>query len=311
MKVMDPQKVTVVIPAKNEALSLPQLLPRIKALHPDFEIIVVNDGSTDETAEICLDCGVKVISHPYSMGNGAAIKSGSRAASGDTLVFMDADGQHRPEDIGDLLAKLGDGYDMVVGARHSDTHASVGRRLANGFYNGLASVMTGYNIEDLTSGFRAARARHFRKFLYLLPNGFSYPTTSTMAFFRSGLSVAYIPIRAEKRAGKSKIRMARDGTRFLLIIIKIGALFSPMRFFLPISLVSFMIGLVYYSYTYYLEQRFTNMSALLFTMSILVFLIGVLSEQISALHYKGADEDHRYTVRERKPDANHDGRNSG
>lgn len=300
---METQKVTVIIPAKNEAASLPDLLPRIRELHPDFEIIVVDDGSTDETLQVCLQNDVTVVSHPYSMGNGAAIKSGSRAAKGDILVFMDADGQHRPEDIQRLLTKLAEGYDMVVGARQSDTHASAGRRMANGIYNGLSSIMTGYNIQDLTSGFRAARARHFRKFLYLLPNGFSYPTTSTMAFFRSGLSVAYIPIRAEKRSGKSKIRLARDGTRFLLIIIKIGALFSPMRFFLPISLVLFMSGLVYYSYTFYLEHRFTNMSALLFTTSILVFLIGVLSEQISALHYKGADDDHRYTAREQRSDS--------
>ncbi|MDT8387669.1 MAG: glycosyltransferase family 2 protein [Thiogranum sp.] len=297
---MEQQKVSIIIPAKNEGLSLPALLPRIKELHPEFEIIVIDDGSTDDTAAICQHHGVKVIHHPYSMGNGAAIKSGSRAAAGDVLVFMDADGQHRPGDIQGLLDKFAEGYDMVVGARQSDTHASIGRRLANNIYNGLASIMTGYNIQDLTSGFRAARARHFRKFLYLLPNGFSYPTTSTMAFFRSGLPVAYVPIRAEQRAGKSKIRMVRDGTRFLLIIIKIGALFSPMRFFLPISLISFMVGLVYYSYTYYLYHSFTNMSALMFTTSILVFLIGILSEQISALHYRGADQDHRFTARDQQ-----------
>ncbi len=302
---MEQQRVSIIIPAKNEALSLPALLPRIKELHPEFEIIVVDDGSTDDTAAICQQHGVKMIHHPYSMGNGAAIKSGSRAATGDVLVFMDADGQHRPGDIQGLLDKFAEGYDMVVGARQSDTQASIGRRLANNIYNSLASIMTGYNIKDLTSGFRAVRARHFRKFLYLLPNGFSYPTTSTMAFFRSGLPVAYVPIRADKRAGKSKIRMVRDGTRFLLIIIKIGALFSPMRFFLPISLLSFMVGLVYYSYTYYLYHSFTNMSALMFTTSILVFLIGILSEQISALHYRGADQDHRFTARDQQsnPDA--------
>jgi len=287
---MTAEQVTIIIPARNEAPNLPPLLQKIRELHPDFEIIVVNDGSTDETAEICKNAEVTVINHPYGMGNGAAIKSGARAASGDVLVFMDGDGQHRPEDIQRLLDRLADGYDMVVGARHSGTQASMGRRLANNFYNRLASFMTGYRVQDLTSGFRAARARHFRKFIYLLPNGFSYPTTSTMAFFRSGLSVTYIPIRADKREGISKIRVARDGTRFLMIIIKIGALFSPMRLFLPISTILFLLGLVHYVYTYTIEHRFTNMSALLFTTSILVFLIGILSEQVSALHYRGSDE---------------------
>jgi glycosyltransferase involved in cell wall biosynthesis len=231
------------------------------------------------------------------MGNGAAIKSGARSAGGDVLVFMDADGQHNCDDIARLLDKLSDGFEMVVGARQSDTHASLGRRLANTIYNRLASLMTGHVIEDLTSGFRAARARHFRKFLYLLPNGFSYPTTSTMAFFRSGLPVAYIPIRAGKREGKSNIRIVKDGFRFFVIIIKIGALFSPMRLFLPISGILFTLGLGYYVYTYTAEHRFTNMSALLFTTAVVTFLMGILSEQVSSLHYKHADDDRRKTDR--------------
>jgi glycosyltransferase involved in cell wall biosynthesis len=231
------------------------------------------------------------------MGNGAAIKTGTRHATGEVLVFMDADGQHDPADIARLLAKLDEGYEMAVGARQADTHASLGRRLANHLYNRLASWMTGYPIEDLTSGFRVARARHFRKFLYLLPNGFSYPTTSTMAFFRAGFPVAYVSIRASQRGGKSHIRVLRDGSRFVLIILKIGALFSPMRFFLPLSLLFFCTGLGYYGYTYATMHRFTNMSAVLFIYSLLIFLIGMLSEQISALHYKGAEEDQRRTRR--------------
>jgi len=232
------------------------------------------------------------------VGNGAAVKTGARHAKGEVLVFIDADGQHDPADIARLLAKLDEGYEMVVGARQAETHASLGRRLANHGYNRLASWMTGYDIQDLTSGFRAVRARHFRKFLYLLPNGFSYPTTSTMAFFRSGFPVAYVPIRASQRTGKSHIRLLRDGARFFIIILKIGALFSPMRFFLPLSLVFFLTGVFYYGYTYATMHRFTNMSAVLFIYSLLIFLIGMISEQISALHYKGVEDDQRRTRRD-------------
>lgn len=281
------------LPAKNEAENLRTLLPILTEAFGEHEIIVVDDGSDDGTPDICLSHRVRVVRHPYSMGNGAAIKSGARAASGDVIVFMDADGQHAPNDIPRLLEQFDAGYEMVVGARQLDTHASAWRRLANQFYNGLASLMTGYRIEDLTSGFRAVRTRHFRKFLYLLPNGFSYPTTSTMAFFRSGLPVAYVPIRAGQREGKSNIRIFRDGARFLIIIIKIGTLFSPMRLFLPVSFMLLMMGGLYYGYTYIQWQRFTNMSALFFSSALITFLIGIVSEQISSLHYKGADEDMR------------------
>jgi glycosyltransferase involved in cell wall biosynthesis len=291
----EPMNLTIVMPARNEAASLDNLLPEILRHQPTAEILVVNDGSTDSTADICQKHGISVITHPYSMGNGAAIKSGARAARGDIIVFMDADGQHKPADIARLLQKFEEGYEMVVGARKNSSQASFSRSLANRFYNKLASAMTGHNIQDLTSGFRAVRTRHFRKFLYLLPNGFSYPTTSTMAFFRSGLPVAYVPIRADQRDGKSNIRMLRDGIRFLVIIIKIGALFSPMRLFLPTGIFIFLLGLTHYAYTFLTEHRFTNMSAMLFITSVFVFLIGIISEQISALHYKAADEDMRRT----------------
>jgi hypothetical protein len=212
---------------------------------------------------------------------------------------MDADGQHTPADITLLLDKIDEGYDMVVGARHLDSHASLTRRIGNTIYNKLASWMTGYPIEDLTSGFRAARARHFKKFLYLLPNKFSYPTTSTMAFFRSGLPVGYVPIKAMSRSGdrKSHIRIFHDGLRFLIIIMKIGALFSPMRFFLPISGALFLAGVCYYAYTYFTWGRLTNMSTILILASLFTFLIGIVSEQISALHYKDIQEIRRRTRR--------------
>lgn len=293
------QALSIIMPAKDEAIGLATLLPKLKNTYPDAEIIVINDGSTDTTAEVVLEHEVTLVTHPYCIGNGAAIKSGARQASGDIFVFMDADGQHDPADIPRLLEQLDKGYEMAVGARDKDTHASFARKLANRFYNGLASYMTGNKIDDLTSGFRAVRARHFKRFLYLLPNGFSYPSTSTMAFFRSGLPVCYVPIRALKRAGPSHIRILKDGTRFLLVIIKIGTLFSPMRLFLPISAALFVIGLGYYSYTYIALHRFTNMSALLFISSLFTFLIGTLAELISSLHYKEADFDRRLTTRDK------------
>lgn len=291
--------ISIILPARNESENLRILLPRLIQSYPDDEIIVVNDGSTDDTVNICTLHQVKVYSHPYSMGNGAAIKTGARNASGNILIFMDADGQHNPDDIPRLIDKLEAGFDMAVGARRTDTHASVPRLIGNTFYNRLASWMTGFPIADLTSGFRAARARHFKRFLYLLPNKFSYPTTITMAFFRSGLSVGYVPIQAIQRQGdgKSHIRIFHDGLRFFIIILKVGALFSPMRFFLPISAALFMMGLGYYGYTYVNWGRLTNMSAILIMASLFTFLIGIVSEQISALHYKDIEESKRHTTR--------------
>ncbi len=283
-------EITVVLPARNEAKGLASVLPALRRVLPDAELLVVDDGSDDGTAQVATGHGARVISHPYAKGNGAAIKTGARHARGEVLVFMDADGQHSPEDIPRLLEKMAQGYDMVIGARDFHGQASVGRYLANGFYNRLASLMTGYTIADLTSGFRAVKARHFRRFLYLLPNGFSYPTTSTMAFFRSGLSVAYVPIEVKRREGRSHIRLLRDGIRFLIIVLKIGALFSPMRLFLPISAALFLLGAGYYGYTFITAHRFTNMSALLWMSALSTFLIGILSEQVSALHYKGTED---------------------
>jgi glycosyltransferase involved in cell wall biosynthesis len=294
------EKLSIILPAKNEYLGLSELLPILKTSCPDAEILVVDDGSTDATREVCRRHGVVVLAHPFSMGNGAAIKTGARNATGDILVFMDADGQHDPADIPRLLEKLTQGYEMAVGARCANTHASTGRRMANLVYNKLASAMTGHRIEDLTSGFRAVRTRHFRKFLYLLPNGFSYPTTSTMAFFRAGFPVAYVPIHARSRleGSTSKIRPFRDGTRFFVVIMKVGALFSPMRLFLPISAFLFGSGFGLYAYNYMTSGRFTNMSVLLFMSGLFTFLIGILSEQISALHYRGVEDDLRRTQRD-------------
>jgi glycosyltransferase involved in cell wall biosynthesis len=280
---------SIILPAKNEAAALELLLPQLRELFSNEEIIVVDDGSTDQTLAVCEANSVRVIAHPHSMGNGAAVKSGARAATGDILIFMDADGQHRPSDISGLVEKFKQGFEMVVGARTSGSQAGVHRAFANSFYNKLATWMVGQNVEDLTSGFRVVKADKFRKFLYLLPNGFSYPTTITMSFFRAGLPVAYVPIVAPKRVGKSHIRLLRDGGRFLLIIFKIGTLYSPLRLFLPISALFFITGLGYYLYTFLTVHRFTNMSALLFITSVLIFLIGLVSEQVTMLNYKDSD----------------------
>jgi glycosyltransferase involved in cell wall biosynthesis len=280
---------SIILPAKNESAALDILLPKLRLHAANAEIIVVNDGSTDHTVAICQKHEVKVVSNPYSKGNGAAVKTGARAAQGEILLFMDADGQHKPEDIPRLLEVFGKGYDMVVGARSRVSQAGTHRAFANGLYNRLASWMVGHQVPDLTSGFRAVRAEKFRNYLYLLPNGFSYPTTITMSFFRAGHSVEYVPIVAPKRIGNSHIRLLRDGARFLIIIFKIGTLYSPLKLFAPISFGFFVMGLGHYLYTYLTVHRFTNMSALLFISAVMVFLIGLISEQITALMYKDSE----------------------
>ena len=284
---------SIVIPAKNESKGLQLILPEIRKLYPEAEVIVVNDASTDTTALTATENGARVISHPYSKGNGAAIKSGLRAAKGDVLICMDADGQHLPTDIEILLRKIEEGFDMVVGARNKKGQANIHRGLANRFYNRFASWMVGHKVEDLTSGFRAVRTKKFREFLTLLPNKFSYPTTITMSFFRAGYSVGYVPIAVQPRlAGtQSHIQLWQDGVRFLLIIFKIGTLFSPLKLFFPVSLSFLTSAVAYYIHTFIETGRFTNMSALLFTTSVIVFLMGLISEQITSLIYKDTNVD--------------------
>ena len=278
--------ISVIIPAKNEAASIGDVVGRIRSAYPKAEVLVVDDGSSDRTPALARERGATVITHPQSLGNGAAVKAGARAAQGEILVFLDGDGQHDPADIPRLLEKLDDGYDMVVGARSSSSHANTARLAANGIYNVIASMITGHRIPDLTSGFRAARADLFRKFLYLLPNGFSYPTTITMAFLRAGFPVTFLPIVAQKRKGKSHIKPIRDGLRFMVIIFKIATLYAPLKLFLPTSALFFATGLGYYIYSYATMGRFTNMTLLLFSAAVIVFLIGLISEQITSLIYK-------------------------
>lgn len=285
------KSLSIILPAKNEAQALATLLPDLRGRFPDAEIIVVNDGSEDDTVAVCKQNSVMCVTHAYCLGNGAAIKHGARFAKGEIFVFMDADGQHDPSDISRLLEHLDTGFDMVVGARDSGSQASMGRSIANQLYNRLASYMTGHKIEDLTSGFRVVRASRFREFLYLLPNGFSYPTTCTMAFFRAGYLVGYIPIQIAKRLGKSHIHILKDGVRFLLIIFKIGTLYSPLKLFFPVALLHAMVGIGYYAYTFATQSRLSLATVFLLSASVTIFLIGLVSEQITQLIYKHSAQD--------------------
>jgi len=280
-------ELTIILPARNEAAALRALLPDLRARFPEAEILLVDDASEDDTPTLGRDNACRVISHPYRIGNGAAVKTGIRNALGKVIALMDADGQHRPADLEKLLERFqSGGFDMVVGARSMDGHASHRRWAANGVFNRLASWMTNQHVVDLTSGFRVARTELLREFVSLLPNSFSYPTTITMSFFRSGYTVDYVPVEVQERIGESHIRPIRDGVRFLLIIFRIGTLYSPLKLFLPVSLVLFGAATALYAYTFLAQGRFTNMSALLYTTSLLTFLIGLVSEQITNLMYQ-------------------------
>jgi glycosyltransferase involved in cell wall biosynthesis len=276
-------QVSIVIPAFNEAESLEAVIKKITMLRlPGCEIIVVDDGSTDGSSDVALKAGANVIRHPYNIGNGAAVKSGIRVARGRTIVLMDGDGQHQPQDIPKLLAETRD-YHMVVGARAKGSKLRFHRYAANMIYNWLASYVTQFNVKDLTSGFRALPRAEALRFIDLLPNTFSYPTTLTLAFLRSGLTVKYVPIQSLYRSGQSKISLVSDGFRFLLIITKIATLFAPFRIFLPVSVVCFLGGLTNYIYTYVTQHRFTNMSVFMFTTAVIIFMLGLISEQIALL----------------------------
>jgi glycosyltransferase involved in cell wall biosynthesis len=274
---------SIVIPVCNEAENLEKLLEKIKALAlTNTEVVVVDDGSTDDSARTALKAGATVVRHPYNVGNGAAIKSGIRAARGRRLVFMDGDGQHQPEDIPKLLREA-ETYHMVVGARSKGSKLRFHRNVANSVYNFFASYVTQFPVKDLTSGFRVLERLDALRFIDLLPNTFSYPTTLTLAFLRSGLTVKYVPIQTLYRSGQSKISLVTDGIRFLLIITKIATMFSPFRVFLPVSFFFFSVGLANYLYTYLSQGRLTNMSVFMWTTAVIIFMLGLVSEQIAAL----------------------------
>jgi glycosyltransferase involved in cell wall biosynthesis len=278
--------VSVVIPAFNEAESIGHVVAAIGAAGPWREIIVIDDGSADATSPHAGAAGAIVVRHPYNKGNGAAVKSGIRRATGEYILILDGDGQHQAEDARRLVARLGD-YDLVVGARSRTTQATQARRFGNGALNHFASYLTGRDIPDLTSGFRAARREYLLEFLHLLPNGFSTPTTTTLAFIKAGYNVAFEPTEARQRVGTSKIRLARDGAKFFMIILKIVTIFSPLRVFLPISAISLLLGLAYGIWNVAVHSRIPNGSVLLIMFSVVVFLVGLVSEQISALRFEG------------------------
>jgi glycosyltransferase involved in cell wall biosynthesis len=290
----NPPEISIVVPVFNEAGSLGQVLGKIQALElPPTEIIVVDDGSTDGSADVALNAGANVVRHPYNIGNGAAVKSGMRAARGRLIVLMDGDGQHKPEDIPKLLAEAAN-YHMIVGARAKGSKLRFHRYAANSVYNLFASYVTAFRVQDLTSGFRLLTRREAMRFIDLLPNTFSYPTTLTLAFLRSGLTVKYVPIQSLYRAGQSKISLITDGLRFLLIITKIATLFSPFRVFLPVSLFFFLGGLGNYAYTYYTQNRFTNMSVFALTTAVIIFMLGLISEQIALLRMERQQSGRRF-----------------
>jgi glycosyltransferase involved in cell wall biosynthesis len=278
--------VSIIVPAYNEAEAIAGLVGALRAAAPWHEVIVIDDGSRDGTAQQAAAAGATVVRHPYNKGNGAAVKTGIRTATGEYILIVDGDGQHRAEDAARLVARLGE-YDLVIGARSTESQATHARRFGNSALNRLASYLTDREIPDLTSGFRAARREHLREFLHLLPNGFSTPTTTTLAFIKAGYNVTFEPIEARQRAGQSKIRLARDGTKFLMIILRVVTLFSPLKVFLPVSLAPLAVGLGYAVWTIYHEMHITNTSVLLITLSVIVFLVGLVSEQISALRFEG------------------------
>jgi glycosyltransferase involved in cell wall biosynthesis len=270
----------------NEAGAIGPIVSRLHAVAPWHEVLVVDDGSSDATGEAARAAGARVIRHPYTKGNGAAVKTGIRHAAGEFILILDADGQHPSEEAPRLVSRLGE-YDLVIGARAASAHATLGRRGGNAILNGLASYLTGIPIPDLTSGFRAARRECLREFIHLLPNGFSTPTTSTLAFMRAGYNVAFEPIQAQPRMGRSKIRFTRDGAKFLLILLKVVTLFSPLRIFGPISLVSFLAGTAYGVWNVAVTGRIPNGAVLLILFAVVVFLVGLVSEQVSSLRFEG------------------------
>ncbi len=275
---------TIILPAYDEEPAIGEVVREIRERYPDFKILVVDDGSTDRTAEEARAAGARVVRHPKNKGNGAAVKTGIRSADTDWVICMDADGQHDPAEIEKLLPYFED-HDLVVGVRDSSYKSSRHRRLANALYNSLAGYLTGRRIPDLTSGFRAFRRRVILAYLYLFPNTFSYPATSTLSLIKGGHDVAFVPVKVKRRLGKSKIQLLDDGINFLVIIFKIATLYSPIKIFFPLSFFFFLFGTVYLFYKIVNVGEFPNMPLFLLVTSVLIFVMGLISEQIAQLRF--------------------------
>jgi len=281
-----PESVTIVLPAFNEGDSIGQVVTALRSAAAWHEVLVIDDGSTDGTGRTAEDAGARVVRHPYNKGNGAAVKTAIRSATSEWIAIVDADGQHRAADAVRLVGRLGD-FDLVIGARDPRTQATAGRRIGNAVLNRLAAYLTERPIPDLTSGYRAARREYLLEFIHLLPNGFSTPTTTTLAFIKAGYNVAFEPIAAQPRVGNSKIRLASDGAKFFLILLKVITIFSPLRIFAPVSGIAFAVGAAYGAWNYLYHARIPNGAVLLLMFSVIVILVGLISEQISTLKFEG------------------------
>lgn len=283
----DPSTVTVVIPAFEEAGVIGRVVEAMRTAAAWKEVLVIDDGSSDETAAEAASAGARVIRHPYNKGNGASVKSGIRNATGEYLLIVDGDGQHSAADALRVVSYLGE-YDLVVGARAgSNQQASAARHFGNHLLNRLATYLTGRHIPDLTSGLRGARTSGLREFLHLLPNGFSTPATTTLAFVKAGYSVRFETITVNTRHGKSKIRLMSDGAKFLMILLRVITIFSPLRIFLPIAGTFFVFGAAYAMWTTVMYHDVTDSSVLLLVLAVVIFLVGLVSEQISTMRSEG------------------------
>ena len=279
------ESVSIIIPAYQEEEAIGQVVANVlrvaRELGCPYEVLVVDDGSTDNTGGAARYAGAQVLVHPYNRGYGAALKTGIRAATSRTVLFLDADGQHDPEDIRCLLAER-KVYDMVVGARRRSQGAPLWRKPGKLFLGWLANNLTGRNIPDLKSGFRAIAREMALRFLPIMPDGFSFSTTSTIAAFRGGYKVQYIPIQVAHRVGKSTVTMI-DGFKTIMLIIRIVTLFAPLRVFLPVSAATFVLGVGFVIQGYLSAGAASIKGIMVILASILFFLFGILVDQVTAI----------------------------
>ena len=287
-----PFSVTIVIAAFNEGMTIGGVVERTRAVCPDAEILVVDDASSDDTADQAEAAGARVIRRPYNLGQGAGIKTGVRAATGDVVVLLDGDGQHDPADIPRLLEPIG-AYDLVIGQRDRAGQQNTVRWLGNSALNRLGSYLVGIQMRDLTSGFRAMRRNVMLDVLHLLPNQYSWSTTSALAFAKAGFHVCFEPIVVRRReTGKSSQKLMRNGIRFLLIMLRVSTLFSPLRIFFPMFVLLQLLALVGYIWSVAAGSPKLHLppsTVMFFLGGLLVFAFGLISEQIAHLRFRSPE----------------------